>query len=250
MSNQAKYNQNERNQTIYLVRHGLRQDHEDYGVGGARIREESDPSLSAWGDKQAQEFTRAIRNTKIQHIFCSPFLRCLQTATPFANETELLIKVESGLMEAMIEFTSMPRVGFLHGEVGDFPIEAGYRSLYHPEFPESLAETFRRAGEVTIELTNTYKGDLLIVGHEYTVIAGTRALLKQSASTLPLGCPPTGVFQLSRNTKDSNSWEMIKNADISHLSEPYEAFRGMEPAEIELWLGYHGLESVDELKGK
>ncbi len=237
-------------QTVYLVRHGLRQDHEDYGVEGARIREEQDPSLSARGHKQAQEFTRFMRKTKIRHVFCSPFLRCLQTAAPFAHDMELPIKVESGLMEAMIEFTSMPNVGFLHGEGGEFPIDTGYRSLSCPEFPESLDETFHRAGSVTVKLANTYKDDLLILGHEYTVIAGTRALLEESASTLPLGCPPTGIFQLSRDLDGFGGWEMVKNADISHLSEPFETFRGMEPTEVQLWLGYHGLRSLDELKAK
>ena len=237
-------------QTIYLVRHGLRQDHEDYGVEGARVREEQDPSLSARGHKQAQEFTQLMQKTQVRHIFCSPFLRCLQTAAPVAHERELLIKVESGLMEAMIEFTSMPRVGFLHGEVGEFPVDPGYRSLCCPEFPESLDETFRRAGRVTVKLANTYQGDLIILGHEYTVIAGTRALLEESASTLPLGCPPTGIFKLRRNLDGLGGWEMVKNADISHLSEPFEAFRGMESTEVQLWLGYHGLSSLDELKAK
>ncbi|MBC6422024.1 MAG: histidine phosphatase family protein [Hormoscilla sp. SP12CHS1] len=228
-----------RSQTIYLVRHGLRQDHEDYGVEGARKREEWDPSLFARGHRQAEELAGAIQNSRIQHIFCSPFLRCLQTAAPFAEKTGLPIKVETGLM---VEFTSMPRVGFLQG---DFPVEADYKSLSYPKFPESLDESLHRAGSVTVKLANMYEGDLLIVGHEYTVIAGTRALLDRSPSALPLGCPPTGLFQLSRNPEGDRGWEMVKNADISHLSE---AFKGMEPPEIKLWLGYHGLRSLDDLK--
>ena len=75
-------------------------------------------------------------------------------------------------MESMAEFTKAPDVLFHNGQANGFSVDPSYRSLYTPTFPETLAETYQRAGEVVTQLVGQYEGNLLFVAHEYTAIAG------------------------------------------------------------------------------
>lgn len=58
-----------------------------------------DPPLSQRGLRQANCLKDRLVNTNIKHIFCSPYIRCLQTVTPLAEALGIPIKVEHGLGE-------------------------------------------------------------------------------------------------------------------------------------------------------
>lgn len=237
-------------QNVYFVRHGLRTDHELHGVEKARDLEANDPPLSEEGHKQTRELGVWFKGRHLQYIVSSPFLRCLQTARSVAQEVGLPIKVERGIMEALCEFTAAPRLGFDQPGDLDFDVDPSYTSQCMPTFPESLSETYERAGDVVRTLVETLEGDILFIGHEYTAIAGTRSLLRKTETEMPLGCPTTGVFHLTRCSDKGNNqdWNLVENAAIKHLSDPVKAFLGVEENEVALWLRYHGMTSLSEIR--
>lgn len=237
-----------KNQTVWLVRHGLRKDHQKFGVAESRRIHLDDPELSAHGEKQAQELAEYFVNKKVAHIFCSPFLRCLQTIEPVAEKLNLPFKMEYGIRESFTEFQREPQIMTLTEMCARFPkIDKTYTSRVNPTFPETLDVMFKRVALALTKLVNEFNGNLLFLGHEWSVVAGTRGLLNKTSDKLQLGCPPTGIFELQRPNYQSNDWKMIGNAEISHLSEPRKSFDGVEENEIRLWLKYHSLSSLDEL---
>ena len=106
---------------------------------------------------------------------------------------------------------------------------------------------FKRVALILKQLVDKFDGNLLFLGHEWSVVAGTRGLLNKTADELQLGCPPAGIFELQRSDAQCDNWQMIGNAETSHLSEPRKSFDGVEENEIQLWLKYHNLSSLDEL---
>ena len=47
-----------------------------------------------------------LQKEKIDHIYCSPFLRTVQTAHQVANELSLPVKIEYGLSEGLLKSES------------------------------------------------------------------------------------------------------------------------------------------------
>jgi len=239
-----------KNQTVWLVRHGLREDHQKFGVAESRRIHIDDPELSDNGEKQAQELAEYFANKKVAHIFCSPFLRCLQTIEPVVERLNLPLKIEYGIRESFTEFKREPQIMTPAEMCAQFPkIDKTYVSQVNPHFPETLDEMSKRVALTIKKIVNQFNGNLLFLGHQSSAVAGTRTLLNKTSDELQLGCPPTGIFELQRPDYQSNDWKMIGNAEISHLSEPRKSFDGIEENEIRLWLKYHNLSSLDELLG-
>ena len=70
----------------------------------ALIREgldESDTPLTSRGCFQAQMTGEALREKGITQIFCSPVLRCVQTAAEISKIIGVPIKIEPGAMETL-----------------------------------------------------------------------------------------------------------------------------------------------------
>ena len=90
---------------VYLTRHGARIDKEDRGwLAKAGHGRSDDPHLSSAGEQAAEELAAHLSTGNIQHIVCSPFFRCLQTAAPVARRLGLPIKVEYGICEILLQF--------------------------------------------------------------------------------------------------------------------------------------------------
>lgn len=53
-----------------------------------------DPELSSMGLKQADEAGKRFKNEnrRVKYIFCSPYIRCLQTVYPIAEALDLPIR--------------------------------------------------------------------------------------------------------------------------------------------------------------
>lgn len=61
----------------------------------------ADPVLAEHGEDQAKELAKYVKDIqpRPQQIYCSPYYRCLQTATPSAEALELPIFVDHGASE-------------------------------------------------------------------------------------------------------------------------------------------------------
>eukprot|EP01097_Dermamoeba_algensis_P000567 TRINITY_DN1196_c0_g1_i3.p1 TRINITY_DN1196_c0_g1~~TRINITY_DN1196_c0_g1_i3.p1 ORF type:complete len:214 (-),score=34.17 TRINITY_DN1196_c0_g1_i3:23-664(-) len=135
--------------------------------------EPDDPPLTERGILQARKTGQKLRTEphKIEHIFCSPFLRCLQTATEIAEELDLQIKVEYGLSEWFKKswFTKMPALDLNVIQSAFSRVDKSYKSFYElKNFPESLTECCLRFEKTTLNLiTNFMEKDknILLVSH-------------------------------------------------------------------------------------
>jgi broad specificity phosphatase PhoE len=174
-------------QELWLLRHGHRQDFADPDWFLSAPRR-YDPPLSALGFKQAQELGAYFQSAKVDHLFCSPFLRALQTAAPIAQGLGLPIKVEAGLGEWLNPdwMTSAPEIISWEEILEQFsPVDAGYQSQVIPQYPETEAELQRRLEKIWLALAENFTGAWVILGHSLTVTVLTRFLLGQDLPSVP-----------------------------------------------------------------
>lgn len=75
---------------IYLVRHGQ---------AAASWGEHPDPGLSALGQDQANAVARTLSECGVEHAFTSPMQRCQETGAPFAELSNLPLKIEPRVTE-------------------------------------------------------------------------------------------------------------------------------------------------------
>jgi broad specificity phosphatase PhoE len=208
-------------QTVWIARHGNRQDFVDSSWHRTAERP-FDPGLSADGILQAKELGKRLQAEKIAHIFASPFLRTVETAYHVAEALDLSIKVESGLSEFLNPnwFFSTPERLTLDSLSQLFPrVDRSYTSRVIAEFPETEQTAFRRAGKVARQLATEFPQNLLLVGHGASVLGATRGLLE---SPVHVSCPLCGLFKL---VNQGDEWLMELSGDISHLSRTEQNIR-------------------------
>ena len=56
-------------------------------------------NLTPQGFKQAESLVNKLTNLKIDIVFCSPFIRTVDTIFPYINENNILLNLENSLME-------------------------------------------------------------------------------------------------------------------------------------------------------
>ncbi len=202
-------------QTVWIARHGNRLDFvnpEWFNTAARRY----DPPLSADGFVQAAELGHRLKSANISHIFASPFLRTIQTASKIAQILKLPIKLEAGLGEWhnskwMSELPELHPHEFLAAE---YPaIDWSYQSQIHPRYPETKDDVNRRTATTIKQLVSEYSEDILIVGHGASVHGATYGLV-----------PDTEYFKvalcsLTKVVRDGNKWNLDYYADTSHLSQ-------------------------------
>jgi broad specificity phosphatase PhoE len=208
-------------QTIWIARHGNRLDFvtpEWFNTAERRY----DPPLSEDGFIQAKQLGNRLKKEKIRHIFASPFLRTIQTASEVANILNIPIKLEAGLgewhnPEWMSEYPEIHPRELLEK---DYPhIDWNYSSYNVPKYPENQVTMMKRMAEVSQKLVNNYSEDILLVGHGASVIGLTQGLTKEEPNFRASLCC------LVKLVKDENNWKIELGGDTSHLSETEDNVR-------------------------
>ncbi|BFM38807.1 histidine phosphatase family protein [Synechocystis sp. LKSZ1] len=172
---------------LWLVRHGHRLDFaqpEWFNTAPRRY----DPPLSIQGQSQAQSLAQNLALQPIDHLFCSPFLRAIQTAAPLGEGLGLQLKVEAGLGEWLNPdwMTATPQLEPWESLYHQYPqIDTRYQARLIPTYPESLAAVLARVATISQQLLADFPGNHLWVGHSITL---------QGALTALLGQPPIGSF--------------------------------------------------------
>ena len=208
--------------TIWLARHGNRQDLADPDwVWTAQYPH--DPPLSPDGAAQARQLARRLEGEGIGRIFCSPFLRALQTAKYVADSLKLPLCIEDGLGEGLCYFSAPPILLPLAVRAQYFPqMDPDYRSIFHPKYPETPEEAQSRSGAAALRIAEDYPDEnLLIVGHGVSVVGGVKALL---AGTEVFQAPLCCLFKLVRA---GDVWRLELNGDVSHLEDPKASYRSV-----------------------
>jgi len=199
---------------IYLARHGHREDF----VGDSEqidlqwvksAKNPFDPALSSLGRTQARQLADKLKLSGISHIFSSPFLRTVETASVIANRCGLKVKIENGLCEWLNPrwFNAPVKLLELNELCLRFPqkIDTSYHSIVNPVFPEPYMEEHvcpRVARTVNLLLKN-FDGDLLLVGHGASITAAAFCL---AASLIDIKTRLCGLI-LFRQV--NNKWELV-----------------------------------------
>ena len=208
-------------QTVWIVRHGNRLDFvnpEWFNTAAKRY----DPPLSEDGFVQAAELGRRLKQEDISHIFASPFLRTIQTATEIAQILNLPIKLEAGLSEWHNPkwMTEMPEIHPQELLADKYPlIDWNYKSCFTPHYPETRADVYRRMARTVQKLLFNYDKNILIVGHGISVSGVIKGLNPEIPHfKVTLCCLTKMVWQ-------SDRWEAEFYGDTSHLSQAQGEFR-------------------------
>ena len=204
-------------QTIWIVRHGLRVDYKNK-EWWKTAEYPDDPGLSPNGIIQAEEIARRLKDEKIDHIFCSPFLRTIETACRIAGVLGLKIKLEAGLGEWHYEkyFKDPgPVIIPIEEKAKMFPeIDMSYSSGVIPVFPETAEEMSARVGRAVEHITRNFTGNMLFVGHGGSVDSSVWHLIGESVEV------DSSLACICKVVRDNGRWILELNNDSSHLSNP------------------------------
>ena len=203
-------------QTIWIARHGNRQDFVDSNWIKTADRP-FDPGLSSDGLEQAKELAQRLATEKIDRIFASPFLRTIQTAHFVAEALDLPIQVECGAGESLsFPFCSIiPKMLSLEELAQQFPrLDLNYSSRVSLAYPETKQMAKQRAAETIQRLTTECTENIAIVTHGGTLVNMTRELVGAKSKVR------SSICCLVKLVKQGEEWQMELNGDTSHLSQP------------------------------
>lgn len=167
-------------ESIYVVRHGIRQDMED-PTWITRSDRPLDPPLSANGRRQADEVAKVLRSARLTHIFCSPFLRTVQTADAIARLAGVPVFIEDGFCETLDPGWGRRSVLPLQPDTPIGPpsilakadaaaqyatVQPAYQAAVHPRYPELTHDAICQRMEQTLAaIIPQFTGIGLIVTH-------------------------------------------------------------------------------------
>ena len=203
---------------IWLARHGNRYDfvRPDWFE---TARRPYDPPLSREGIVQAQELAARLRREPIGRIFCSPYLRAVQTAAPLAAVLGLPLYLEAGWGEWLNPdwMRSRPRLISVAALQRHYPnIDTSYRSFLQPQYPEPQEmDAQQRLGRTLRHLLASYPGNLVSIGHAIAAEAAIKAL---AIAPAVLDTSPCSLVELVETR--SGQWQLALAGDTSHLSRP------------------------------
>ncbi|VDO78597.1 unnamed protein product [Soboliphyme baturini] len=198
-------------ETVWIVRHGERQDYVDPAWKKTATNLDDSP-LAELGHKQAKEVAARLKNERIDHIFSSPFLRCVQTANHIAEAVRKSVKIENGICEIL--WTFPPGYNDCETLKARFPcVDDTYRSAVVPHRRERYdADCFGRVGEAASKICQCFSGSILFVAHGAS-IAGLLKFYTGTASYV-------GLCTITKLQKTSDGqWQVELLSDSTHLSD-------------------------------
>lgn len=208
-------------QTVWIARHGNRIDFVNPAWFNTAQRP-YDPHLSEDGLLQAQQLAQRLKSEPIAHIFCSPFLRTVQTAHEIAKLLDLPLKLEAGLSEWLNPdwMNATPEILPPSVLAQKYPpIDLSYQSRLRPQYPESLNRLKTRSTKIARRLVKEFSDNILLVGHGATVTRVTAGLVGgQPQVNASLCC-------LVKLVRQGEGWKIELNGDTSHLTQTEQVVR-------------------------
>ena len=239
---------------VFLCRHGDREDYDvdrgaDWKGTAAALAETTgqcvkDPPISRLGHAQAREtgdyFKEILSNSlnagSAVKILSSPYLRCIQTATPTAHALGVKISIEEGLSESHFARDYLPTVA---KRWAYFPhLDLKYQRLYLPEanddlhvqpgvgacesFPDGYFRRMLAFGPIFTEfIDGCDDGDVVVLFSHAASVALVASLL--GVDDIPWAMAPCGIFSLERDLANK-TWRLIGdsgggNAHVTNKSD-------------------------------
>uniref|UniRef100_A0A915AIU4 Uncharacterized protein n=1 Tax=Parascaris univalens TaxID=6257 RepID=A0A915AIU4_PARUN len=203
--------------TIWVVRHGQRIDNIDNTWAMRAPRGAwDDPPLTPRGQQQARECGQRLARERIDAILCSPFVRCVQTATSIssAHPSHPSIYIEPGICESLNVCQEPP--GYLTATRlrEDFPaIDLLYKPVVSNPQPEKDEISCKQRVTEVIDLTmDRFEGDILFVSHG-SPIAMIHEVLTGNWHYI-------GQCTISKFvSNDQGTFQAVLQGDSTHLSD-------------------------------
>ncbi len=211
-------------QIVWIARHANRLDfvNPDWFLTAER---RYDPPLSDDGMVQAQQLAKRLKRENISHIFASPFLRTVQTASAVAEVLNLPIKLETGLSEWLnpVWMTEEPERLSTSALAELFPrIDTSYTSRIAAKYPETHEKVRERSGQTARCLaTEFFPEDILLVAHGASVLGGAMGLVGDIAKTEV----KASLCSLVKVVREEPEWLLELTGDTSHLTHIEEVIR-------------------------
>jgi broad specificity phosphatase PhoE len=202
-------------QTIWIARHGNRQDFADPDWHKTADRPH-DPGLAPDGVEQARQLAGRVTKLDVDRILASPFLRAVQTASPAAAALDQPVYLEPGLGEWQnADWFDTPAETLSPSVLADRfePVRTGHEACRTPDYPESRHASLARIGATGRCLADRFSGEtLLLVGHGMTVLGVLHGLI---GSDVPdPGCP---LASLTKVVRRNGTWRIRTRNDTTHL---------------------------------
>lgn len=158
--------------TIFLTRHGHRQDRV-FKKWRSFITRPWDIPLSNLGISQAEEIAEDLEEKKLDYIFSSPFVRCVQTADIIGRRAGIDVHIEHGLCELLRSswFEGNPDwldVRELRNHYISV-VDEHVSNVPRPTWPEGRGSCRKRVKATVDDLLKRYQGNLLLVGHGFSI---------------------------------------------------------------------------------
>ena len=204
---------------------------------GDRFHDCADPQLTELGFEQARRAAAAFRSADvgIGAIFCSPFLRALQTAAPVAAALGLPVHVDRGFCELLAHGwlysdNPLPSLAFEKVQGAALPrVPAEVISLMHkspvPDYPDHKGTArqgdvaqrakclarYREALDRMFNAVGDHAHTVLIVGHGATADYVAEALapsMHVSAHHCPFCVKHVSLTTLVRDVSRKDGWRL------------------------------------------
>ncbi|MEO1428430.1 MAG: histidine phosphatase family protein [Cyanobacteria bacterium J06633_8] len=211
-------------QIIWMARHANRLDfvNPDWFLTAER---RYDPPLSDDGMVQAQQLANRLKTEQIHHIFASPFLRTVQTASAVASVLDLPIKLETGLSEWLNpdwmtqepERHSIKELKALYSY-----IDVSYTPRIAVNYPETRQKMRRRSAQTARCLAREYSPDnILLVAHGASVLGAAMGFV----GDLAIKEVKASLCSLVKIVRQEPKWLLELSGDTSHLTEVEQVVR-------------------------
>ena len=158
---------------LYCIRHG-----ESVFNAEGRIQGQADIALSDFGKRQSVALAKALGDSPIQAIYCSPLHRAMETVEPIAEALRLKIIVDDRLKEIHAGIFQ----GLLWSEIEQkYPAEAIQWKSQEPEFVipggESRRQLMLRGGDALRDIRTSGHQQVVVVTHGGLLSAALKSLL-------------------------------------------------------------------------
>ena len=131
--------------------------------------------LTKQGHKNANNLVNTLKKLNINKIYCSPYIRTLQTIHPYSKKYNIPINIDYGLVEILHESIIPPKSYDV--ELPDYMAEYfNVNNSYYPlmkatdlEYPENDDKLLKRTKKIFKHIINTnrYNNDnILVVTHQ------------------------------------------------------------------------------------
>jgi len=201
--------------TVWVVRHGQRQDSVDpnWEANADRVHDPGLTDLGRWAAwRVGRRFAESGRS--FDAVYASPFLRTVETAQEICLELDTEARLEPGLGEHRNDewFDAEPET-VQPERLADWfdTVRLDHEPHVVPEFPESQVEAMKRAGRAARHIAADESGTVLLVGHGLTIGGVTHGLV---GSADGVDAPLCG---LTRITRDGDGWTLDFSGETSHL---------------------------------